>query len=234
MRWFFTTAITTTTATITGDENKHLNLVMRAKPGDRVTCFNGNGLVAECVVENTSKAQTLLKVEQIATETQPSTKLVLAAAAIKGDRQDTLIRQATELGVTNIVLLESERSEVKFGGTKKDKIERQLISHAKQCHRAFLPQIEFSTLKEFLPKCKKYVILCGSLTTKATILQQNQQKIKNNNVVALIGPEGGFSEEEEKQIDSYGAIRLSLGKNVLRADTAASMLVSLVKAIKEW
>ena len=234
MRWFYAQDITSDTATITGDENKHLNLVMRAKAGDHVVCFNGNGLVCECEVEITSKNQTTLKVVSKQEHKPRASELIVAAAAIKGERQDTLIRQATELGVTGIILLETERSEVKLKTQKIDKIERQLVACCKQCHMPYLPKIKFSTIKEFLQKSKDFVIICGSLNAKTTILQQNFEKIKNSNVAVLIGPEGGFSPAEEDLIEKSGAIKITLGQNVLRADTASTMLISLAKTIKEW
>ena len=234
MKWYFSQDITKDSATVAGDENKHLTLVMRTRAGDGVICFDGNGKVAESFVEETGKNKSVLKVQTLMQHQRPKTELVLAAAAIKGDRQDTLIRQATELGATKIVLLETERSEVRLKDEKKDKVVRQLVACCKQCHRPFLPEIDFGTIEQVCSKCSDYVKIFGDIGAKSTILDQDFEKLANSNVVVFVGPEGGFSEGEEQLLAKSGAIGVSLGQNILRADTACSMLISLIKAIKKW
>ena len=234
MKWYYTQNINERQATIEGDENKHLCLVMRQKVGDKVVCFNGQGTEAECEIESVSKNKTLLNVLKLTKHRPKDTQLVLAAAAIKGDRQDTLIRQATELGATKIVLIETDNSEVKLKGEKKDKIVRQLVACCKQCHSPFLPEIEFGTIDGAISKCNNFVKIFGQIGAKSSVLAQDLEKIKSSNVIVFVGPEGGFTKTEEEKLQKSGAVGVSLGQNILRADTASTMLVSLIKAIKQW
>jgi len=234
MKWYYTQNINEKQAVIDGDENKHLCLVMRAKVGDRIVCFNGNGIVSECEIAEIGKNQTKLNVLKTTTHEKQKTELVLVAAAIKGERQDTLIRQATELGVTKIILTETERSEVRLKGEKKDKIMRQFVACCKQCHRPFLPEIEFSSIEVAMQECSNFVKIFGDIGAKTGVLDIDFGKIQNNDVVVFVGPEGGFTESEEEFFKNSGAIGVSLGSNILRADTACAMLVSLIKAIKQW
>lgn len=232
MKWYYTTQIDSNQATITGDELNHLSNVMRAKVGDRVVCFNGQGTWAECQIVSLTKSICTLKPQNQNQTQPPKTKLTLAAALIKGDRQDTMIRQATELGITDLVLLETDRSEVKITSSKPDKIQKQLIACCKQCHSATLPSITLSTLKSYCNCLSDELVLVGSFNATQTLTDLNPNLITSKNTTILVGPEGGFSPAEEELFSAKNFQKVSLGKNVLRADTACAMLVSYAKCIK--
>lgn len=232
MKWFYSENLSQSQVVLQDDEFRHMVSVMRAREGDSVVCFDGKGTVCECRVSQISKKQAMLQVVSKQVFSQPQTDLVLAAAAIKGERQDTMLRQATELGATKIVLLETDRSEVSLHAQKMDRLTKQLIASCKQCKRAFLPELSFQKLSEFKPQSA--IVLVGSFEATVSLAAINSSQIAKNSVTVLVGPEGGFSPEEEKMFSQNGFQKVRLGQNILRADTAAAMLLSYAKCTKEW
>lgn len=234
MRWFYTEEISSTKAILHGDEAKHLSSVLRARVGEKVVCFDGKGTYAECEIETISKNNIELFVQKLYKQEPKTSELVLVSSAIKGERQDILIRQAVELGVTKIVLVETEHSEAKLKIERIDKIQRQIVACCKQCHSAILPKIAFDGFKEIVQKCNNFVKIFGKIGSKQRILELDFGKVTNKSVAIFVGPEGGFSNDEEHFLEKSGAVGVSLGSNILRADTASAMLVSTIKAIKKW
>lgn len=231
MKWFYSKNIQGDKVIIDGEEFRHMVSVMRVRIGEEVVVFNGEGLVCACSVLNISKKDITLTINKKQQVPAMPMQLTLAAAAIKGERQDIMLRQATELGVTDIVLLSTDRSEVVLNNAKLDRIEKQIIASCKQCHRAYMPKVSLCALKDFNPL--NSCVLVGSFNAQENLATLDKKLFKNN-VVVLVGPEGGFSPAEEENFDKKGYKKVSLGENVLRADTAAAMLVSYAKCIKEW
>ena len=222
---------------ITGEEKKHIVSVLRYKEGDSIDVVNGRGHIYRVRITDISKSEIQCKiVSRKPGENEPEIDLSLAQSLCKGHKMDWLIEKATEIGVRSVIPLLTERAVVKLGDSKKErtKIDRwRKIATAsmKQSLRAFLPDIKpVIHLKRLLPEIRKYdLTLVGSLAADAKNLRDIRQLKKSpKNILAIVGPEAGFSNEELNQLKSAGAIPVSLSKRRLRTETAGIVLSSLV------
>ena len=223
--------------TISGSDANHLARSLRAKRGDKITAVDGTGNCAILELINfdkeTIKAKRIGELQKIVVEK----KIVLADCLPKQNRFDNIIEKATELGVEKIIPLISERTIARPGGNRaQNKIERwQRIAKeaAEQCARDTIPEIETlreldDWLKEIPPPDEETLFLfCWELeqnTTVREVLSLNKDK----NIIVLIGPEGGFSEREVSEIKSAGGVSVTLGKRILKTDTAAISVLAMI------
>ncbi|MFH5805661.1 RsmE family RNA methyltransferase [Alienimonas sp. DA493] len=204
--------------TLAGPEAKHLTAVLRLGPGDAVELFDGEGARAAATVQavrgkGAKTAAELFCEDPVRTE-PPASPLTLAVAAPKGDRFRWLIEKATELGVARVVPLTCERSTVDPGGGKLDKLRATALAACKQCRRDRLPEIAepvlfAAFLEQDVPKTLFHV--SGDRFTAPP----------SGPHAILIGPEGGFTEEEVKIAAAAGARVAALTTPILRTETAA-------------
>lgn len=206
---------------LSGPEAHHLGVVCRAKIGDMVNLFNGNGLEYRAVIREISKREITLEIQEVL---QPQRELPfplhLAVALPRGDRGDFIIEKATELGVTCLTLLTSSRTQFSPGEGKRDKLRHQVIEACKQCGRNVLMAVEgpesFDTYiqRQDLPS-EKWIAHPGGDQG----LPHPSSSMAGK--VVLIGPEGGFTEAEVDRAMEIGWRRLGLGPRILRVETAA-------------
>lgn len=210
--------------------------VMRCKEGDFIFCFNErNGEFLSKIIKIDKKA-TLIEPKQLIKKDEKLPDLWLLFAPLKKDNTDFVIEKATELGVTKIIPVITQ-----FTNCEKIKYERllsQATEAAEQCERLSIPKIEkISKLKDIL----------NNWDNNRTIFFMNErrgtQKItdafyknKNKSVAILVGPEGGFSDEEAKFIESFPFVKsISMGPRILRAETAVVSALSIWQACSgDW
>lgn len=221
------------------DDIFHITKVMRVKKGDAFEVVDQQQ--ALFLVETVSLSPFEVKiVEQRAVATELTTKLTLYYVMAKGDKTDFVIQKATELGVNKIVLLQSSRSVIKIDdGKSENKLARfQKIAKeaSEQSKRLIIPTIEInadfksigkdqSTLKmiadeEVAGLTKNLYSLLDAITT-------------NQSIALLVGPEGGFSRQEVEYVKINQFIPISLGKRILRSETAAIHFVGVVASYLE-
>ncbi|MBF0484039.1 MAG: 16S rRNA (uracil(1498)-N(3))-methyltransferase [Candidatus Omnitrophica bacterium] len=210
------------------DEVHHLKNVLRVKSGDIVSVFNGKGLQAQGVIEEISPK--LIKIfthnfEQIS-ESLP--RLILACAIPKNSKFELIVEKATELGVSEIVPLLTQRTEfgrVKYaGGHKVDRFKTVALNACKQCQRAYFPKIhEFTKFDKALDVLvDKSTVIIPSLMGERKLLKDVLLNQSNKNAFSFfIGPEGDFTPEEYALAFQKGCIPVTLGANILRVETAA-------------
>lgn len=218
-------------------ESHHLVRVLRAKPGDRVVLLNGQGLVAEGVLKEASSRAAFVRITQVQEFNLESPSLKLALGMPKSKTVDTIVRQATELGVAGIHFFKSQRSEVtpKILGSK-DKLEkcnRVAVEACKQSGNPFLPVINLGghlnswmegfseSGVHFMAHPKNIVEVSGFSELAAG------QKI----VWLLVGPEGGLTDCETALALERGFRPVNLGSIVLRVETACVALAALAKGL---
>ena len=237
MKRIFLADVTGNEIKISGQDARHLAYALRAKRGDRITAVDGSGNCA--VIElidfdkETIKAQRVGEIRKVVGDR----KIILANCLPKQNRFETIIEKATELGVDKIQPLISERTIARPGGTReKNKIERwRKIAKeaAEQCARDTIPEIGDvrklgDWLKEISPLDKNWLFLfCWELEKDTTVREVLSQCDKEN-ILVLIGPEGGFSEREVSEIKSAGGVSASLGKRILKTDTAAISVLAMI------
>ena len=212
----------------------HLAKVLRAKIGDELQLFNGDGLNWQSRITNIDKKH--VRVTMLGSESNHSEsplKTHLAIAVSKGDRMDFVMQKATELGINAITPLLSERTEVKLNAERLEKKQQHwqqiCIAACEQSGRSCIPTLHpLQHLRQWL------VTLPSAENDSLKLLlhpHQNSTPLpqKLQSVMLLIGPEGGFSEEEAQQALLAEFQPWQLGKRILRTETAPLAALSIVQ-----
>ena len=199
----------------------HLLKVLRFPVGNIITLFNGDGFDYQAIVISTKKTCRIEVISQQKNESESSLHLTLAQGIAKGEKMDFLIQKAVELGVSRIIPIQTERCVVRL---KVDKVDKRIdhwqkiANHAcGQSGRSVIVDISLpQTLTELLNKPDHNGFV---LHHRATENLQTMEKPSKATI--LIGPEGGLSDTEIKQSIEAGFRPLSLGKRILRTETAS-------------
>ncbi|MBE6014485.1 MAG: 16S rRNA (uracil(1498)-N(3))-methyltransferase [Lachnospiraceae bacterium] len=223
--------------TITGPDVNHIKNVLRMKPGTKVRISNKEDKDYICHITELSDEEIIAVIDDVDTAgTELPADIVLFQGLPKGDKMETVIQKNVELGVKRIVPVAMSRSIVKLDAKKaKAKVERwQRIaeSAAKQSKRMIIPEISpVATFKEAIDEMADMDIILfpyenaeGMTDTRAAIETIN----KGDRVAIFIGPEGGFEPEEVSKATEAGAKVISLGKRILRTETAGMALMSMI------
>jgi 16S rRNA (uracil1498-N3)-methyltransferase len=217
-----------------GDEHHHLSRVIRVKPQEKVWLFDGSGTTYLARVEEIGPRKSRLFILKKETEQRAPLNIVLGQALLQAKKMDFIIQKSTEWGVSRVFPVMSERSLIKThekGSRKMERWQRIAREASKQSGQAFFPTIENTvSLSQFLKERKeKKKLLLSENQGRALrdILLQHQEQIPPSAVI-LVGPEGGWSEEEERIILTHGYEAVTLGKQILRAETAAISSVALI------
>ena len=221
---------------ITGADVNHIRNVLRMKPGEQVRISNQRGRDFLCSVAALSEHEVLLNIEQRDIKsTELSSRIYLFQGIPKGERMETVIEKAVELGVHEIIPVAMKYCVVKLDEKKaQKKVARwQEIarSAAKQSKRSLIPQIHpimgFKEAAAYATQCDRCLVPYENEEGMAAARRAFEHLADAGSISVFIGPEGGFAEEE------IGALRdralvLSLGARILRTDTAAIMMLSLL------
>jgi 16S rRNA (uracil1498-N3)-methyltransferase len=223
-----------------GREAHHALHVLRLKRGELVTVLDGVGNEFLCAVENSSRNAVTLSVS-LKTFTPPlPCSIILLQAVPKGKIIESIIQKAVELGARRIVPLLTERVVTQLDDedaeNKRDKWQQVAIEAIKQCGAAWLPKIETPmTIEQYLARKENFDLsLVGSLQKERRHPRecfrefQTQHKRLPQSVGVWIGPEGDFTPEELEAIQAAGALPISLGRLVLRVETAAIYCLSIL------
>lgn len=221
----------------------HIARVMRAKNGETLLLVDENRILYKVVIESVeSNAITTKVVETSKPNNILNINLYLVQSVLKTDAQNLVVQKATELGVKGIIPIVSENSTVK-ASVADEKIQKwQKIANeaVKQCERLDFPVVEQrTTLKDFLESTDFTVkIACversDEMTLKACLREVKSCLQPDAKIAVLIGPEGGFSAAEIKLLEHADIHRVSLGKLILRAETAViSALSSVIYELEE-
>lgn len=212
--------------TLRGDEAHHARRALRLSEGDSVTCLDGEGRGWRGRIDRYSGDTAFVTIESVIEPEAPiRPRLSLAQALVKGDRMDLIIQKATELGVDRIIPIIADRSDVRLDAERSSRrIERWRrieIEAAKQCERLTLPTIEVPTkLRELLDASREPVI--ALVERDASPIRDLLRELgQPESVTLIVGPEGGWSEDECRMFERSNARCVSLGRGILRAETAA-------------
>ena len=226
-RFFITTQPAGDRAVLEGDEARHLTRVLRAKVGDMVSLFDGRGHEWPARVASLGRDRVELDTTEPTVDPVPiAIPLTLAVALPKGDRQKWMVEKLTELGAARLVPLETTRGVAEATASAQARLERVVIEACKQCGRNTLMEIAAGhPLKRLLAE-----VPAGACVVIAhpdgTPLDVAAIPTTATEIIALVGPEGGFTDEELGVADRAGVIRISLGPHILRVETAAIALAA--------
>lgn len=218
------------TVTLAADEARHLREVLRLKPGDQVSVFDGAGKEFRAHVAQARREFAELELDEEIEPARPESPLqiTLAVALLKGEKFDLVVQKATELGVTKIVPLITRFADIKLrdntdASKRVTRWQRIALEAAKQSGRAVVPQIErvspFESVLSPSNPCLMFSEREGRGLTQ----------IDTGRVTAIIGSEGGWSDEELEEARTAGAQIVTLGGRILRAETAAITAAALLQ-----
>jgi 16S rRNA (uracil1498-N3)-methyltransferase len=231
-------------AQLTGPEAHHLTHVLRKRVGDAVTVFDGRGWEATGEVVAANRRAVILRLSDVRELPPPQgPHVTLAVAVPKQDRFRWLAEKAMELGVRRLIPLQTERSVVEPGGGKLDKIRRAVVEAAKQCGASHLTAVDELTLwSDFAGRAfqldqkqddgpgtpsfgRVFIAHPGGHTLREAVGGITPA----DSLCFVIGPEGGFTDDEVAQATNAGAIPVGLGPHILRIETAAIAVAAWVR-----
>ncbi len=205
------------------EESRHMK-AQRIKPKDKVSLFNGKGTIAIASILDECKAR-LIEVHEVP---KSQFSLFIAVSVPKGERADWMFQKLAELGVSKIIPLKTERSVVLPREAKQERWQRILIEACKQSKQAWIPELKpLSIIHEALKQEAGLKILLDQAGKNPFELIQEKPK----SMLAFIGPEGGFTEQEKKQLQDADCKPMSLGKQILRIETAAMSVAAIMNIL---
>jgi 16S rRNA (uracil1498-N3)-methyltransferase len=239
MRSFFLgdNEISGDTATVTGELYRHMARVLRLKEGDEVQLTDAAGkrhfgVIAECGAKS-------LTVRVTSTETpvqeEPRLRVTLYQGLPKGEKLDLILQKCTELGITEVVTFDAERSIVKLSGERSasrlGRYEKIVQEAARQSGRRSVPRVAIGgSLKTVLEESRhdvKLLLWEGEQTTRLRAAFGAQTGPAS--VAIVVGPEGGLSAEEVEQAMEAGFVPVTLGERILRTETAGLAMLSILQ-----
>lgn len=220
--------------TITGEDVRHIATVLRMKTGDELLLCDGEGTEYAVKIKHVERSGIATEITGRSKREIRSPRITLGQGLPKSDKMDFIVQKATELGVSGIVPLVTDRTIVKVKDEEKRTVRWQKIAReaAMQSSRPDIPKVEaIRRLSAFLRTLNSEpgtLLLLpweeGTVPIK-NVLRQNPS-VKN--VIVLIGPEGGFSKAEADAARIRGFHPVSLGPNILRTETAALTVLSMI------
>ncbi|HEX7721577.1 MAG TPA: 16S rRNA (uracil(1498)-N(3))-methyltransferase [Pyrinomonadaceae bacterium] len=225
--------------TLSAEETRHLRDVLRLKSGDEVYVFDGAGREVRGQIQSVMRDSTEVSVADEVEPARPESplNLTLAMALLKGEKFDLVVQKMTELGVARVIPVISARADVKIRSDvdaerKLIRWRRITLEASKQCGRARLMDIENPTaFHDFVewPTVDELRLMfseLGGTSLAAAVGETNQ---KSDGVTALVGSEGGWTNEEIDQARDAGWKIVTLGGRILRAETAAIAVSALLQ-----
>jgi 16S rRNA (uracil1498-N3)-methyltransferase len=222
------------TVTLGGDEARHLRDVLRLKSGDEVYVFDGQGREYRCAVSTTKRDSAELRIETEVEPAKPESQLSLnlGVALLKGEKFDLVVQKATELGVIRVTPLITRYADIHLrdAGDAAKRVarwQRIALEAAKQSGRAFVPAIG-------LPMAFEAALAIGGLGIMfsergGAAFDSLTELAGVTAVTALVGSEGGWSDEEIEAARAHNFRVVTLGGRVLRAETAAITVAVLLQ-----
>ena len=219
---------------LTGPEGHHAAKVRRLRVGEPVDVVDGRGTRASCTVAEVGRDEVTLDVLGRTTEPPSSPRLVLVQALAKGDRGELAVELATEVGIDEIVPWSAARCVVRWEGERGSKALARWRSTAreagKQSRRAWLPEVRpvHSTrqLLDLVRAADATLVLHESAADPLATVDLPDE----GQVLLLVGPEGGLTDEELAELTEAGAAVVRLGASVLRTSTAGAAAAAVVSA----
>jgi len=216
------------------DDSYHIIKVMRMKINDKIEIVDSNKCYLSEIVDIKDSVVTAKMVEEIIENNENSIKVSIVQSLVKEQKMDFILQKSTELGVSEIIPYNASRSVIKLDGKENKKIERwqKIVKEAsEQSKRVDIPVVRHPLSINELCKLDNYDVklLC---TTR-----ENTKNIKNvlSNIdsdvtmLVVVGPEGGFTEEEENKMIEHGFITVSLGSTILRTETVSLFIMSIIR-----
>jgi len=221
-----------TRITLRGNAASHVTRVLRLRVGQTLTLFNGQGGEHLASIDGSHSGEVAVAVgEHRPIERESPFALTLAQGVSRGERMDLVVQKATELGVSRLVPLLTERSVVRLDARQADRKSNHwraiAIAACEQCGRNRLPEVALpAQVQEFLRQAGDGARL---LLSPDAELRLADVPCPTSGVTVLIGPEGGLSDAEQQYAEAAGFTAVRLGPRVLRTETAAIAALTVLQ-----
>lgn len=231
--------ITESSVNLSGDDVKHITRVLRLTVGDNIMICDGEGTDYLCSISECGKDFVIADIiEKTGCKTESKVKITLYQGLPKGDKMDYIVQKCVELGVCKIVPVVMKRTvvKVKEGSNKNARWQRIAEEAAKQSERGIIPiigdTISYSDMLDSLGEDSLTILAYEN--EKTTSLKNVLSSCKTDKINIIIGPEGGFEEQEVLLAQDRGSKVVTLGNRILRCETAPVALVSAVMYELDW
>lgn len=216
-------------------ETSHLVKVRRAKVGDNIIGFCGDGFDYTLTIDEIGKTTKCSIVEKVKNKAVDVTPVTVFLSTLKNDALNESIDNLTQLNVKNIVLFDSKFSVASIDADKLEKLRTRSIQACKQCERADFVNISSMKYRQVIECLKNYYDLALFAYENTTNpFMSDLREYKGKKIALIVGCEGGFSDTEAEELNKV-AKTISLGKTILRAPVACTALTSAVMSgLTEW
>ena len=226
-------------AVLDGDGHRHLTRVLRARPGDPLTLFDGQGGEVDAVIETIERDRTTLALgARRVVALAAGARITLLQSLARGERMDWIVQKTTELGVSRIIPVAAERSVARLSATeapaRRARWEKIAREAARQCGRADVPDIAapvglaaaLEQTRHADPEVAGFALWEGSRGRPLRAALAGAPR----SIALLIGPEGGLTEAEVAAAEAAAFQIAGLGPRILRVETAAIVAVALAQS----
>ena len=214
--------------TLDPEQTRHLRKVLRLREGDTIDLFNGQGLTATAQVLGFDEGFTFCRITEQDETPAPNPRLTIAAAIPKGGKADDMVATLSQAGADVLVPLLTQRSVVDPRDTKLDRLSKVAEESAKQCGRSWLmriaPPVELG--KVLHEPCDVGLVMDPDAPQIADLSERLRHA---GHVIAVVGPEGGLTDEERRACENAGFLGWSIGPHILRIETAAALGTGLLR-----
>lgn len=222
------------------DEGHHIARVLRLKPGDAVRLIDGAGTAHLCEIGDIKGDKVVCRIIKTTRNSgESSVGLTLAVALSESSKFKTVIEKGTEVGVVKFIPLFSEKSKISISSEsvlkrKMDRWRRIAMAAAKQSGRSIIPSIEPPIeFSKFISKCDPKSSLLFHPNIQSSLTDWMTKRSAGKDVIAIIGPESGFSQSEIDLAKTVQVSIVSLGDRVLRTETAGTVIPALIIYLAE-
>ena len=223
------------TCIIEGEDVKHISKVLRCKIGEEIEVCDKDNTEYICEITNISKDIVELNIlDKVDIKREADVRIRLYQGLPKGPKMEMILQKLTEVGVDEIILVQTKRSVAKVDEKKEDKKierwERIIYEAAKQSKRGIIPTLRgVLSFKEALEDMKNNDLnLCPYENEKTISIKEGLKDSSANTIGIFVGPEGGFEEDEIEKIQNIDGKVVSLGPRILRTETASVVASSIV------
>lgn len=223
------------TCIIEGEDVKHISKVLRCKIGEEIEVCDKDNNEYICEITDISKDLVELNIlNKVDIKREANVRVKLYQGLPKGPKMEMILQKLTEVGVDEIILVQTKRSVVKVDDKKEDKKierwERIIYEAAKQSKRGIIPKLRgVLSFKEALEDMKNNDMnICPYENERTVSIKKAIQNSDINNIGIFVGPEGGITEEEIESVQNIGSHVVSLGPRILRTETASVVASSIV------
>lgn len=220
------------TVTLTGPEHHHLTIVLRARPGEAVTLFDGAGGEVEARIARIDAARAELALGARRAGVVAGAAITLVTAVPRGPRMDVLLQKTVEVGVSRVVPVIAARSVVRPEPARRERWATIAREAARQCGRADMPAVEAAVDLETALRSADLPLRRLALFEREGVpgLRSALAGLEPAATALLVGPEGGWDDAERDAARAAGFLGVGLGPRILRVETAAIVAVALTAA----